>query len=129
MYELSIKIKTIFVNYFTLMVASPNTHRRRQETSELLIGKDTAVVNRKPQKQNHIITVAVPSETQTRYLPHTSLQNHHCTNQPGRQGQVLSKGNQRRDFIVVPGKIRDQRLGIRMFVTTYRVTLSTVTGE
>jgi hypothetical protein len=52
------------------------------------------------------LTVGVPSETQTRYLPHTSLQHHHYTNQPGRQGQVMSKDNQRRDFIVVPGKTR-----------------------
>jgi len=40
MYEISTNTKTIFVTYFTLVVASPITHRRWQETSELLIGKD-----------------------------------------------------------------------------------------
>ena len=71
------------------------------------------------------MTVGVPNETRTRYLPHTSLNHHRYTNQPDRQGQVMSKDNQRRDFIVVKAEPDDKRPGIYVFVATDPVALST----
>jgi len=67
------------------------------------IWKEAAVANRKPQKKSWQSVSRVRLELAT---SHTRLQHHHYTNQPGRQGQVMSKDNQRRDFIVVPGKTR-----------------------
>ena len=81
------------------------------------------MANRKQKKK--IMTVGVPNETRTRYLPHTSLNHHRYTNQPDRQGQVMSKDNQRRDFIVVKAEPDDKRPGIYVFVATDPVALST----